>query len=158
MAFTSGLLHDVGKVAIDMQIRGDMRKQFIDLANTSGPEVAEMEVVGYSHPEIGEYLCTRWNLPEEIADAIRFHHEPCRSEGGLSGVVAAADLLSNTLLREGRDVTLSDFERAPEGTFTPTADVLTRVMEELPTVIASSRELLGGTSEVVTVGADSEQK
>jgi putative nucleotidyltransferase with HDIG domain len=158
MAFTSGLLHDVGKVATDMQLRGELRKQFADIASTSGPEVAEKEVVGYTHSEIGEYLCTRWNLPEEIAEAIRFHHEPSSSESKLPGAVAAADVLSNILLKEGREVTVSDFERAPQGTFVPKADMLARVMEELPTVIASSRELLGGTSEVVTVGADSEEK
>lgn len=158
MAFTSGLLHDVGKVALDMQLRSDLRKQFIDLMSTSGPELAEKEVAGYTHPEIGEYLCNRWNLPEEIAEAIRWHHEPSRSEGDLPGVVAAADVLSNILLREGREVTVADFERAPRGTFMPEADVLTRVMEELPAVIATSRELLGGTSEVVTVGSGSEEK
>ena len=158
MAFTSGLLHDVGKVAIDMQIRGDLRRQFMDLLSTSTQGTAEKEVTGYTHPEIGEYLCTRWNLPEEIAAAIRFHHEPSRVEGGLAGVVAAADVLSNILLKEGREVTTADFERAPHGTYVPKPEMLSRVLEELPAMIASSRELLGGTSEVVTAGADSEQK
>jgi hypothetical protein len=53
---------------------------------------------------------------------------------------------------------LADMENAPEGTFRPGTDLLARVVEELPAMIASSRELLGGTSEVVSVGADSEEK
>ncbi len=158
MAFTSGLLHDVGKVAIDIQLRGDLRRQFIDLVSTSGPDVAEREATGYTHSEIGEYLCDRWNLPEEIAGAIRYHHEPSGAESGLPGVVAAADVLSNILLRDGRQVTVADFERAAQGTFVPRADLLSKITEELPAMIASARELLGGTSEVVQAGADSEQK
>jgi hypothetical protein len=40
----------------------------------------------------------------------------------------------------------------------PGADLLVRVTDELPAMIASARELLGGTSEVVSVGADGEEK
>jgi HD-like signal output (HDOD) protein len=158
MAFTTGLLHDVGKVAIDMQIRGDRRRQFIDLMGTSTMDVAEREVAGYTHSQIGFYLCNRWNLPEEIAAAIEYHHEPARAEGKLAGVVAAADTLSNVLIREDREVTIADFQRGPEGTFVPGVDLLSRVLEDIPNMIASSRELLGGTSEVVTVGADHDEK
>jgi putative nucleotidyltransferase with HDIG domain len=153
MAFTSGLLHDVGKVAIDTHLRGDLRKRFIDLLSTCGSEVAEKEVAGYTHSEIGGYLCDRWNLPEKIAEAIRFHHRPSGLEEYLPGVVAAADILSNILLMEGREVTVEDFESVPEGTYVPGARLLSKVMADLPNVIASSRELLGGTCEVVTTGA-----
>jgi HD-like signal output (HDOD) protein len=158
MSFTAGLLHDVGKVALDMQLRGDLRKQFIELMSTSNQDIAEKEIAGYTHAEIGGYLCDRWNLPEEIAEAIRLHHEPSRADGPISGVVAAADVLSNIILKENREVMLADMENAPEGTFRPGTDLLARVVEELPAMIASSRELLGGTSEVVSVGADSEEK
>ena len=94
----------------------------------------------------------------EIAAAIRFHHGPSCVEGDLAGVVAAADILSNVLLKEDREVTAGDFESAPQGTAVPRPDLLKRIMEELPAVIASSRELLGGTSEVLPVGADSDRK
>jgi HD-like signal output (HDOD) protein len=158
MAFTSGLLHDVGKVAIDMQMRGDLRKQFIELVSSVGPAVAEREITGYTHSEIGEYLCNRWNLPEDIAEAIKFHHEPLDAEGKLPAVVASADFISNALLMEDREVSVADFKAAPEGTLVPRAEMLSKVMEEIPAMIASSRELLGGTSEVVTAGAGSEEK
>jgi len=158
MAFTSGLLHDVGKVAIDMQLRADVRKQFIELMNTCGAAVAEKEILEYTHSEVGGYLCERWNLPEEIAEAIRFHHEPSASESKMAGVISAADFVSNILLKQEREVSLKDFENAPEGTFVPRADLLPRIAEELPAVIASSRELLGGTSEVVTAGTEPGEK
>jgi HD-like signal output (HDOD) protein len=154
MAFTSGLLHDVGKVAIDTQLRGDQRKRFIDLVASCGEEAAEKEVAGYTHSEIGGYLCDRWNLPEKIAQAIRFHHRPSGLGDCLPGVVAAADILSNILLREGREATVKDFENVPEGTYVPGAPLLSKVMADLPNVIETSRDLLGGTSEVVTTGAD----
>jgi HD-like signal output (HDOD) protein len=158
MAFTAGLLHDVGKVAIDMQLRGELRKQFTELAHTCGPEVAEREVISHTHPEIGGYLCDRWNLPLAIADAIMHHHDPSSSESDLAGVISAADTLCNILLKEGRDVVVADFQAAPEGTLMPREEMLSRVVEELPAVLASSRELLGGTSEVVTTSTTAGEK
>ncbi len=158
MAFTSGLLHDVGKVAVDMQLRGDLRKKFIEVMDTCGEAVAEREVVGHTHADIGGYLCDRWNLPPEIAEAIRFHNQPRSSESALAGVVSAANVLANALLREGRGVGIGDFRDAPDGTFVPGEKLLAKVVEELPSIVASSRELLGGTTEVVPAHAGRDEK
>jgi HD-like signal output (HDOD) protein len=128
MAFTTGLLHDVGKVAIDTHLRGELRRQFIEIMQSSGPEAAEIEVAGHTHSEIGGYLCDRWNLPVKLAEGILHHHEPARSEGRLAGVVAAADLISKKLLQCEQEVTPADFEEAPEGTFVPGADLIRQVV------------------------------
>jgi HD-like signal output (HDOD) protein len=36
----------------------------------------EREVVGLDHLEAGEAVALKWNLPKDIAAAMRWHHEP----------------------------------------------------------------------------------
>ena len=37
---------------------------------------SERKVLGYDHTEVGLHLARMWNLPDEIALAIRYHHQP----------------------------------------------------------------------------------
>jgi len=53
-----------------------------------------------SHAELSGAVLARWNLPEPIQEAARFHHSPEEAAGGdlhLSHLVRAADQLANDL-------------------------------------------------------------
>jgi HD-like signal output (HDOD) protein len=54
-------------------------------------EEAERDVLGYDHAATGGLLAERWNLPQEIVDAISQHHEHGGGPGPLGAVVAEAD-------------------------------------------------------------------
>lgn len=92
-AFTAGVLHDVGVLALreamPLQFRAAIR------AASSGTEllIAEREHIGLTHDEVAEALADRWQLPERLVDAIAHHHDAglSPSAGGLAGVVGAAD-------------------------------------------------------------------
>lgn len=73
--FTAGLLHDVGRIALLETDPANYQKVDISLI---GAELvaAEQEHVGLSHTEAGYELASNWNLPDEISEAIRFHHAP----------------------------------------------------------------------------------
>lgn len=70
-AYTIGLLHDVGKLAlcyIPKYKEEVMRqKNFLSVDN-------EFELLGVSHSEVGAYLLSIWNLPQTVTEAIAFHH------------------------------------------------------------------------------------
>jgi putative nucleotidyltransferase with HDIG domain len=74
LAFTAGLLHDLGRAAIPYE----------DLVKNGPPDDEngecwlnrEMEVVGGNHDEIGGLLLTRWKLPEELQLAVSNHSSP----------------------------------------------------------------------------------
>jgi len=79
--FEAGLLHDFGKVALDMLYP----EAFRDAAKTAHSRgcymhEAEQELFGLDHAEIGGLLGEHWNLPEPVVEAVRFHHEPGRAE------------------------------------------------------------------------------
>ncbi len=81
IAFTAGLLHNVGKVALSVLLENRV-KAFIALAirdNLTFDEV-ERKILGFDHCEVGGYLGELWNLPDDIVAAIRWHHHPNEAE------------------------------------------------------------------------------
>jgi putative nucleotidyltransferase with HDIG domain len=99
LAFTAGLLHDIGKPVIS------------DLFSQSAPEMtqkcdhrlvedftaAERELLGTDHAEVGGELATHWKLPESLRLAIKFHHHPGQadpSNQNLIFVIHIADIVA----------------------------------------------------------------
>ncbi|MGA6926874.1 MAG: HDOD domain-containing protein [Desulfosarcina sp.] len=82
-AFSVGLIHDAGKLALDRYLLE--RKTQVDRALGGGITFLEVEqrVLGFDHTELASDLCTRWKLPENHVSAMRYHHEPGASNGNL---------------------------------------------------------------------------
>ena len=80
-AFSVGLIHDAGKLALDKYILE--RKAEVDKALKSGITFLEVEkqVLGFDHTELASDLCTKWKLPENHVNAMRYHHAPGESDG-----------------------------------------------------------------------------
>ncbi len=87
-AFTAGLLHDVGKVLLGtfVEVDDEPIKELVALDHLTFNE-AERMVLGVDHAEVGAHLLERWNLPEEVVTAARWHHEPSRADSSLQGMV-----------------------------------------------------------------------
>lgn len=75
--FCAGLLHDLGKIALDHYFHDDFLRA-LDYAQTNltSPLEAEIEIFGADHTLIGYWLAQFWKLPATLADGIRFHHHP----------------------------------------------------------------------------------
>jgi putative nucleotidyltransferase with HDIG domain len=76
-AFTAGLLHDLGKVVLDVFIEADATtvKGLVYQENVSFV-MAERQVLGIDHTEVGAELLQVWNIPRHLIDAVRWHHAP----------------------------------------------------------------------------------
>jgi putative nucleotidyltransferase with HDIG domain len=98
VAFTVGLLHDIGKLvmsqALTPEIQGEIR-QLVEKQGCSRSE-AEKQILGTDHGEVGACLLQSWNLPEEILEAVANHHKPvCEPRPKLSVITHLANCLAH---------------------------------------------------------------
>ncbi len=77
VAFTAGLLHNIGKVVLSIWLENKV-ETMMNLATRDNITFDEMErkVLGFSHADVGAHLADQWNLPQVFVDAIGFHHSP----------------------------------------------------------------------------------
>lgn len=95
MAFTAGLLHDIGQIVI-----GDFFAETMPESDwwTFGTPAEERSFLGCNHCDVGKGLAERWHLPAKVADTCRWHHElPKAPEGidvGLNTAIHVADAMA----------------------------------------------------------------
>ncbi len=84
-AFSSGLLHDVGKLIISCFLPEENAKlQEARAEDKISPDyIIEERVLGFNHAQIGGFLATQWKLPKRLGDSIAYHHNPQVSEDEL---------------------------------------------------------------------------
>ena len=93
VGYTAGLLHDIGKLVLNQTLDRGSQEQMRRAIEERGQAglVAEQNLLGTNHAEVGAALLRKWSLPEHIVEAVEFHHEHTRSEEKLPAMIALAD-------------------------------------------------------------------
>lgn len=95
--FTAAMLHDIGKVVLGAFVEVDAGP-IIDLAfeQRVAFDEAERRILGIDHAEVGAVLLEAWNLPADLVELIRWHHQPDQYPGEklLADLLHVADELS----------------------------------------------------------------
>jgi len=75
LAFTAGLLHDLGKIALSNVYRQRYNTVMLRTYNDGVAFVdAERDEFGFDHAALGAQVAAKWQLPPMLVAAIRFHH------------------------------------------------------------------------------------
>jgi putative nucleotidyltransferase with HDIG domain len=94
VAFTGGLLHDIGKVVMS-QLLAEQDLDIVEKLNRDESQAfidTEREFTEMNHAELGGELASRWELPEILKQVIRYHHLPSAAEEEQRPLVYAVHL------------------------------------------------------------------
>jgi putative nucleotidyltransferase with HDIG domain len=74
--FMPALLHDLGKLVLGKFVKAEQSK--IDSLVAKGVPfvIAEKEVLKTDHAEIGALILSKWSFPDDLINAVRWHHYP----------------------------------------------------------------------------------
>ncbi len=153
--FVAGLLHDIGKLALDyispesfaalVKITKKLQTNFYD---------AESRLSIPQHTTTGSLLATRWNLPEIVSQPISGHHDIKNfSDSVYADVIAmvhVADFVVNTF-RYGDSYTYGGLLLSPQS-----LNVLSVRPKMLASFIDKLKERLATAEEFVNIGRQAE--
>ncbi|MBA4423114.1 MAG: hypothetical protein C0390_08430 [Syntrophus sp. (in: bacteria)] len=96
IAYTAGLLHDIGKVVLDQYVAPAYPLFYRQAMEKNENVIAtEKRLLGIDHTEVGHLLAKQWLFPESLVHVIRHHHQPGKKSEHkpLAVIVYMADLL-----------------------------------------------------------------
>jgi putative nucleotidyltransferase with HDIG domain len=99
-AFVCGLLHDLGKVALDTMLPKSFSR-VVEAADLLRGNIADVErsIIGLDHMVVGKRLAERWNLPKVICECLWLHNQLPRAQPAtvqharMINLITLADLL-----------------------------------------------------------------
>ncbi|MFO7713066.1 HDOD domain-containing protein [Desulfosarcina sp.] len=100
LCFTGSLLRDIGKLVLNQHVKSTI-EQILNRVDTHGISfrVAEKQVLGIDHAEVGAMLAGKWHFPPALQCIIRYHHNPLEADGCFleASIVHLADAMCRKL-------------------------------------------------------------
>ncbi len=78
--YVGGILHDLGQIVI-ASLHPDLLDRITRICKEKGIPAKLLEdfSVGLNHAEVGALIAKKWNFPEQLVSAIRYHHDPTQA-------------------------------------------------------------------------------
>jgi len=113
-AYVSGILHDIGKI-IFSNVHPDLLKKLRGFSAERNIPKSTLEYLsaGMNHAGIGALIAEKWNFPEELVAAIRYHHNPSAAPEDCRTLVDSVYLADMFCEYEKGNVAFEQFETEP---------------------------------------------
>jgi len=86
--YVGGILHDLGQIVI-ASMHPELLDRITRVCKDKGIPAKLLEdfSIGLNHAEVGALIARKWNFPEQLISAIRYHHEPLRAPAAHRDIV-----------------------------------------------------------------------
>ena len=109
--YVSGILHDMGKI-IFANVHPELLEKIKEFCIEKNLPAFTFEdlTAGMNHAEIGALIAEKWNFPEGLVAAIRYHHDPLQAPEKYTNLVHAVYLANMFCNYENGDVVFDQLE------------------------------------------------
>jgi putative nucleotidyltransferase with HDIG domain len=110
--YVGGILHDMGKI-IFSNVHPNLIEKIMKFSHEKDipSELFEDMSVGLNHSQIGALIAEKWNFPETLVNAIRYHHEPQNAPKENHDVVSSVYLANMLCNYEDEVVGFDQFDK-----------------------------------------------
>jgi putative nucleotidyltransferase with HDIG domain len=111
--YVGGILHDMGKI-IFSNVHPELLTKIREFCTEKNLPASTFEdlAAGMNHAEIGALIAEKWNFPESLVMAIRYHHDPSSSPEENRDLVETVYLANMFCEYENGNITFDQFESA----------------------------------------------
>jgi len=95
----AGMLQDVGLLLLARSLPSELEQIIEQTRRNQTPlEVAERQVLGVTHGELGGYLLALWGLPDPLVETVTWHHQPSTFPGMTSHLLSIIHIAGHLAL------------------------------------------------------------
>ncbi|MDR2110528.1 MAG: HDOD domain-containing protein [Spirochaetaceae bacterium] len=109
--YVGGILHDMGKIVF-ANVHPDLMAKIKEFCTEKSLPASTFEdmTAGMNHAEIGALIAEKWNFPENLICAIRYHHDPTAAPPESKTLVETVYLANMFCEYENGNVSYDQFE------------------------------------------------
>jgi len=154
VAFTAGLMHDIGKSVISEFLEGNT-SELTTLCDKGVAEdflAAEKDTTGTDHCEVGYQLAQHWHLPPALIEVIKYHHHPSLAADQYKSMVYAIHLADITAMIGGAGTGADSFAYKIDENYDKYIEIskedLTLVLLKVEEEFSRTKKFVFGSGEV----------
>ena len=112
--YVGGMLHDMGKI-IFSNVHPDLLNRIKGFCSDKNLPASTFEDLsaGMNHAELGALIAEKWNFPDKLVAAIRFHHDPESAPENCKDLVDTVYLANMFCEYENNNITYDQFDPGP---------------------------------------------
>jgi len=157
LAYSAGLLHDIGKLALDQVMPKSFARIVVEAKSKNASACAtEQKQLGLDHTILGKRLAQRWHLPNQITLAIWLHHSNTASiaqsmpQAKIAQVVQLADLIARQCgIGQSGSYDTPDLPDATAKSLGISNEQMKKIRQNLTEQVSQKSKLLGLDSPTV---------